>query len=393
MRSARGVLYAMVALLLIGSAAEAATKRRSAKRPSAAPAREVFTVPEHDPAYPLDERERALARTMSELWTRDAGRLVHVISRAASEGSSNRLTLLLAIAHAETNGRVLLVSEAGAVGLAQATPIAYLAEGFRGPLYVTEDYLEGSLAYFLKKPLGDVARIARLLAEDSNGERLDEAHRLLQRAWEYRREGVEDLALLAQWGGEIWLPALESAELRNEMALKALARAMEEGAEPSEMKALAQAARQAYLAELEIQRIFWKRYQDDLNARRDEILERELRLSPRVALRTRAYEAGAILARELDERFSPEIMARFLVAHVETKAEEARRIGSADDDLERVTTALYNGGAHNVKRMRSGLIQSLPETERYADKVPATRARLDEALRKLDSGAAVSGGR
>lgn len=392
MRSARGVVYVMVALLLIGSVAEAATKRRPKKRSSAA-AHEVFTVPKYDPAYPLDERERALAQAMSALWTRDAGRLVHVISRAASEASSDRLTLLLAIAHAETNGRVLLVSEAGAVGLAQATPIAYLAEGFNGPLFVTQDYLDGALAYFLKKPLGDVARIARFLADEVEGERQEEARRLLQRAWEYRREGVEDLALLARWGGDSWLPALDAVEIRNEDALKVLARAMEQGADAAEMRALGQAARETYLAELELQRICWKRYQDDLNARRDEILKRELGLSPSVALRSRAYEAGAILARELDERFSPETMARFLVAHVETKAKEARRIGSADDDLERVATALYNGGAHNLKRMRSGLIQSLPETERYADKVPATRARLDEALEKLASGSSPSAGR
>lgn len=393
MRTARGVVYGMVALLLVASVAEAATKRTSRKKRSASTPREVFSVPAHDPSYPLDERERALAVAMSALWTRDAGRLVHVISRAAAQRSSDRLTLLLAIAHAETNGRVLLVSEAGAVGLAQATPIAYLAEGFSGPLFVTQDYLDGARAYFLKKPLGDVARIARLLAEDSDGVRLFEARWLLQRAWEYRSEGVDELSLLSPWGGESWERELNAAELRNEEALKTLARAIEECAPPEQMRALAEGARAAYREEMNVQRASWKRYQDALLARRDEVLARELQLEPSRALRSHAYEAGAVLARELDERFSPEAMARFLVMHLETKANEALTIGSADDDLERVTTALYNGGAHNVKRMRSGLIQSLPETERYANKVPATRARLDAALQKWESAASPFGGR
>ena len=45
-----------------------------------------------------------------------------------------------------------------------------------------------------------------------------------------------------------------------------------------------------------------------------------------------------------------------------------------------MTAALYNGGSHNVKRMLAGLIASLPETERYMRKVPATRRRLDSVV-------------
>ena len=45
-----------------------------------------------------------------------------------------------------------------------------------------------------------------------------------------------------------------------------------------------------------------------------------------------------------------------------------------------MTAALYNGGAHNVKRMLAGLIASLPETERYMRNVPATRRRLDSVV-------------
>ena len=60
------------------------------------------------------------------MWTRDADRLVEVLQRAQHDTTdSPELTFLLAIAHAETNGRILDVSEAGAVGLAQATPVAF----------------------------------------------------------------------------------------------------------------------------------------------------------------------------------------------------------------------------------------------------------------------------
>jgi hypothetical protein len=50
-----------------------------------------------------------------------------------------------------------------------------------------------------------------------------------------------------------------------------------------------------------------------------------------------------------------------------------------------MTAALYNGGSHNVKRMIVGLISSLPETQRYMKKVPATRRRLDRSLATLQS--------
>jgi hypothetical protein len=45
-----------------------------------------------------------------------------------------------------------------------------------------------------------------------------------------------------------------------------------------------------------------------------------------------------------------------------------------------MTAALYNGGSHNVKRMLAGLIRTLPETEKYMRKVPATRRRLDSVI-------------
>jgi hypothetical protein len=78
-------------------------------------------------------------------------------------------------------------------------------------------------------------------------------------------------------------------------------------------------------------------------------------------------------------------MAEFLVHHLGRKAAEAAALDSRTPDrTEELTAALYNGGAHNVKRMLAGLITYLPETERYMRKVPATRRRLDGALNAGD---------
>jgi hypothetical protein len=97
------------------------------------------------------------------------------------------------------------------------------------------------------------------------------------------------------------------------------------------------------------------------------------------------------LAGELDERFSAKQMAAFLVRHLERKAEEARKLTDPDDDrrVEEMTAALYNGGSHNVKRMLAGLIASLPETQKYMKKVPATRRRLDATIADVGLPAAV----
>lgn len=50
-----------------------------------------------------------------------------------------------------------------------------------------------------------------------------------------------------------------------------------------------------------------------------------------------------------------------------------------------MTAALYNGGALNVKRMLAGLMASLPETEKYMEKVPATRRDLDARVARVQS--------
>src|SRR5947208_343608 len=98
----------------------------------------------------------ALAGALARLYTHHPAQLVDVIEDAAGTiPGSPSVTLLLSIAYAETSGDVLDVSEAGAVGLAQATPVAYRQERLDGRLFVTKDYLTGSRAYILKKPLHD----------------------------------------------------------------------------------------------------------------------------------------------------------------------------------------------------------------------------------------------
>lgn len=393
MRTARGVVAVGAVVLSLGvSLPLDAAGGRSAKGRAGRAEPERFIVPETDEGYPLNGTERALAIELATLWTRDAGRLVHVVSHAAREEESDRLTLLLAIAHAETNGRVLLVSEAGAVGLAQATPIAYLEEGLEGPLFVTADYCAGARSYFMKKPLADVARIARLLLDGDRDEALTrQAFDLLSDAFRYRREGVRDLYLLSEFAGPDWVDSIEKDDARNLSFLRSMEVILGRGAPAGELEAIHDRARATYRAELDTQRYSWKLYQDALTARRDALLRAHFAMEPAAVLRTLGYEAGAILARQLDDRFSPEAMARFLARHVERKAGEARDLGVDPNELEQVTTALYNGGGHNVKRMRSGLIQSLPETDRYSQKVPATRLRLDQAVEALGSSAALGG--
>src|SRR5437763_10181530 len=131
--------------------------------------------------------------------------LVNVIDDAARNAPvSPSVSMLLAIAHAETNGKILDVSEAGAVGLAQATPIAIRQENMfdDGKMFVTADYLVGSRAYIMKKPLGDADTIASLVAAHDTPETRVRAQRLLESAFALRREGVDELALLELFGSK-----------------------------------------------------------------------------------------------------------------------------------------------------------------------------------------------
>ncbi len=367
----------------------ATKKTSSTKLKKSAPKRAAprpLTVVLDDPDYPLDAEGRLLAMELGGLWTRDAGRLVSVLQSAVKERSPETpLTLLLAIAHAETNGRVLLVSEAGAVGLAQATPIAYLEEKRTGKLFVTEAYTTGAWAYFLKKPLNDVEKIARILKDPVHPRRFEDAGRLLQSAFKVRAEGLAELELLEPYAGPGFIEKVRRSDKENRELLEKLAGMVERGASREEFTIIHDNAQAKYRSLRDIQKVSWKRYEAELTGARDELLRRTYGQDPASIIRTRAYEASELLARELDDRFSPISMAGFLVDHMQTKLAEARALGVAEPELERVTAGLYNGGGHNIKRIMFGLLTNLPETQNYMRKVPATRERLDRALAQAGS--------
>jgi len=329
----------------------------------------------------ITRRESALARELSTMWTRNPDELVRVIddaSRAAPVSPS--VTLLLAIAHAETNGKILDVSEAGAVGLAQATPIACRQEQIDGKMFVTADYTIGARAYILKKPLGDADRIATLVLDRyGDAKTLKRAKRLLVAAKGLRREGVDELDLLDVWAGDSFFDGVKKMDKHNLRVLEELDRLLARGSR-KELRAFRNRSRSEYRALLDKQRRAWTDYEYDLAGRRDELLAAHFHENADVVKKSRPYEAGDFLAEELDVRFSATKMAAFLVRHLERKSEEAQKLAKSERDVERMTAALYNGGSHNVKRMLAGLIASLPETEQYMRKVPATRRRLDSVV-------------
>jgi hypothetical protein len=348
--------------------------------PPAEPSKATPTLMEAADAT-INRRTHALARELSTMWTRNPDELVHVIddaSRAAPVSPS--VTLLLAIAHAETNGKILDVSEAGAVGLAQATPIACRQEQIDGKLFVTADYTIGARAYILKKPLGDADRIASLVL-DHYGDKmtLKKAKRLLVAARSLRREGVDELDLLDVWAGDSFFQGIKKMDKHNLRVLEELDGLLDHGSK-RDLKAFRNRARSEYRALLDKQRRTWTDYLYDLADRRDALLVAHFHENADAVKKSKPYEAGEFLADELDVRFSPTKMSGFLVRHLERKSEEAQKLAKSENDVERMTAALYNGGSHNVKRMLAGLIASLPETERYMRKVPATRRRLDSVV-------------
>ena len=339
------------------------------------------------PASAETLRRHALARELSSLWTRDAESLVSVIDEASQAAEvSPKVTLLLAIAYAETNGKILDVSEAGAVGLSQATPVACQQEHCKGKLYVTADYLTGARNYIMKKPLGDADRIAsRVLDDYGDDDTLAHARRLLKAAMRLRHEGVEELDLLDSWASPRYYQLVRDAERHNLSRLEELDVLLRDGASRKELRAYRKKVHDEYRAMKRRQHESWDSYEDDLAARRDTMLAEHFQQPASRIKKLRAYEAGEYLGESLDVRFSAPRMAAFLVRHLEHKAEEAKRLAGAREDLETVTAALYNGGSHNVKRMRAGLIVSLPETEHYMRKVPAMRRHLDAVLAAIPS--------
>lgn len=118
------------------------------------PAAEVSSVALGTRISPA-ERKR-LAGELDRWVTRHPRQLVEVVADLAEKGPLPvSPAFLLSIAWSETRGKILAVSPAGAVGLAQATPGAYLSEGFNGRVFMTNSYLIGTRAFIMKKPLGD----------------------------------------------------------------------------------------------------------------------------------------------------------------------------------------------------------------------------------------------
>ena len=178
----------------------------------------------------IEKREHALAAELSTMWTSNPGELVSVVDDAARNApQSPSVTLLLAIAHAETNGKILDVSEAGAVGLAQATPIAIKQEDFSGPMFVTADYLTGARAYITKKPLGDADTIASMVIANDTAKTRAKAKRLLESAMTLRREGVDELDLLEMFASKKYRRAIAAADEHNERTLRRLGKLLKTG--------------------------------------------------------------------------------------------------------------------------------------------------------------------
>ena len=329
----------------------------------------------------IDHRINVLAREMADMWTRNPEELVVVIDDAArSMPSAPSVTLLLAIAHAETNGKILDVSEAGAVGLAQATPVAYHQEKLDGKLFVTRDYLIGSRAYIMKKPLGDADTIASMIIDKDTPAVRRKAKRLLTSAKELRREGIDELDLLAPYAAKKYFVAIDDMDEHNKAVLRRLGKLIDSGSR-AELRTFRNATRKEYRALKATQISSWAAYQKALIAKRDRMLEEHFGMDDDVVKRTMAYEASEYLGEHLDDRFSAKSMARFLVRHLDRKSNEARKLGAKSErEIEQMTAALYNGGSHNVKRMLAGLIRTLPETQKYMKKVPATRRRLDGVI-------------
>ena len=328
-------------------------------------------------AKPLTADERtAMAAELGRLKTRHASELVSVIS-AANEEAALPIppSLLLSIAYTETHGKVLAVSGAGAAGLAQATPAAYLLEGLDGPLHITNQYLIGTRAFIMKKPLGDAMNIAEWVAEGevSHAEGLE----LLAQAKELRQVGMDELEALVPRAPAVFAQRVQAADEYNAETLATLEGLLEKRAGKARLEAFHDRVRKEYKALMRVQQANWKRYAASLEKERDRVLRAHFGEEPKEVILKRPYEAGEVLGQELDARFSPTQMAKFLSTHLTTKREQAKALGVPEEELEQWTAALYNGGLVNVTRMRAGLMTSIEETQNYMQKVPALREQLD----------------
>lgn len=333
-------------------------------------------------AVTVTRAERArLASEMARWKTRHPEKLVDVIADlSATTPLPVPPTYLLSIAWAETRGKVLAVSPAGAAGLAQATPAAYRLEGLDGKLFVTTDYLTGTRAFIMKKPLGDaLAIVAPLLKRNTPAARA-RAATLTERAIALHREGMDELEALEPLAPETFRRKIDEGEKYNLATLKELEQIIERGAPRADLARFEKRVRRDYTYLRNLQRNGWARYARDLTNRRDALLRRKFGQKPATVIATRPYEAGEYLGRELDARFSPTKMASFLAAHLETKQAQARDLGVPEEKLDTWTAALYNGGAVNVKRMQAGLIDRIRETEKYMKAIPARMELLERSI-------------
>lgn len=329
-----------------------------------------------------DAEERRLAAEIARLKARDAAQLVSVVTAAWEETQPEiPLTFLLAIAYNETHGKVLAVSPAGAAGLAQATPAAYLAQpGFEGRLFITNNYLVGARSYIMKKPLGDAMSIAELLMDSPSSTSRERARALLTSAREVQREGMDELHVLEPHAPALFARRIDQADAYNSRALDELETLIDRGAPRDEVKRYHERVKKQYRAMMDSQQRSWTAYQKELEQERDRLLRKRFGGDPVKIIRSRAYEAGEYLAENLDIRFSPTTSARFLAAHLETKQQQARDLGLPLERLDEWTAALYNGGSVNIRRMHAGLMGSLVETERYMKKIPSLSNRLSSTI-------------
>ncbi|HEX7192575.1 MAG TPA: hypothetical protein VF381_13495, partial [Thermoanaerobaculia bacterium] len=209
------------------------------------------------------------------------------------------------------------------------------------------------------------------------------ALRLLDSAFALRREGVDELALLEIFATPRYAAAIDDADDHNLSVLRRLKTLLKHGTR-AQLRAFRDKTRRDYRALKQTQVVTWARYQHDLIAKRDRVLEQHFHDSAKRIWKMQPYQAGEYLGDALDVRFSARKQAAFLVRHLERKAQEAKKLAGDEGDVNEMTAALYNGGSHNVKRMLAGLIVSLPETERYMKKVPATARRLELAAGTYD---------
>lgn len=327
-----------------------------------------------------DQRAR-LAKEMSRWVTRNPSELVAVIADLAEEQPLPLPpSFLLSIAWSETRGKILAISPAGAAGLAQATPAAYLSENLDGKVFVTNDYLMGTRAFIMKKPLGDALAISAPLLRKNTPATRARARKLTDEAIRLRQEGMDELEALRPVANETFFRRIAEGDAYNLRTLEELEQLIDRGAPRAELQRFHKRVQRDYTYLRTLQRNGWARYERSLTARRDALLEKHYGQKAAKVIQTRPYEAGEFLGEALDARFSPRQMARFLAAHLATKMQQARDLGVEEEDLPAWTAALYNGGAVNVKRMQAGLIGTLRETQKYMKAVPDRTARLEEVL-------------